>query len=90
MRKTFIYFTAYVGKKGIDDMITSQQVYHKLELLDPLQRETVSEFIDFLLSKQPVAPSEKKAILLQTSVWSEDSLQQIEEVQEENIYVTRS
>ena len=62
-------------------MITSQQVYHKLELLDPLQRETVSEFIDFLLSKHPVASSDKKAILLHTSVWSEESLQQIEQVQ---------
>ena len=64
-------------------MITSQQVYHKLELLDPLQRATVSEFIDFLLSKQPVASPDKKAILLHTSVWSDDSLQQIEQVQKD-------
>lgn len=64
-------------------MNTSQQVYHKLELLDPFQRETVSEFIDFLLSKQPVVSSDKKTILLGTSVWSEEHLQQVEEIQKD-------
>ena len=62
-------------------MITQQQLYKKFELLDPLQRETVSEFIDFLLSKHRISQLDKKTLLLRTSVWSEESIKQIEEVQ---------
>ena len=64
-------------------MITSQQLYEKFELLDSHQRETVYEFIDFLLNKQRIKHSEKKALLLRTSVWSEGSVKQIENVQKD-------
>jgi hypothetical protein len=64
-------------------MLTQQQLYHKVELLDLQQRETVSEFIDFLLSKRPLPTPDKKTVLLQTSVWNEESIKRIEDVQKE-------
>ncbi len=65
-------------------MVTAQQLSTKFELLDPFQRQTVSTFIDFLLRDRPVVKaSDKKAILLRTSVWSEESIQQIEKVRKE-------
>ncbi len=64
-------------------MITSEKISEKCEQLDPLQRKTVSEFIDFLLSKHPSPHRDKKALLLHTSVWSDEDIQSIEEVQKE-------
>ena len=64
-------------------MITSEKIYEKCGLLDPLQRETVSEFIDFLLSKHPVCRHDKKSLLLQTSVWNNEDIQAIEEAQKD-------
>ena len=65
-------------------MLTAQQLSIKFELLDPFQRQTVSKFIDFLLKDRPVVPeSDKKAILLRTSVWNDESIQQIEDVPKE-------
>jgi hypothetical protein len=64
-------------------MLTQQQLYHKVKLLDLRQRETVSEFIDFLLSKRPLATPDKKTLLLRTSVWDEESIKRIEDVQKE-------
>jgi hypothetical protein len=63
-----------------EPMITSEEISEKCEQLDPLQRETVSEFIDFLLSKHPSPRCDKKALLLRTSVWSDEDIQSIEEV----------
>ncbi len=64
-------------------MITSQQVSEKFELLDPLQRETVSQFIDFLLYQNHLANTDKKALLLRTSIWTEEDVHAIEEVQKD-------
>ncbi len=59
-------------------MVTAQQLSTKFELLDPFQRQTVSTFIDFLLKERPVVQtSDKKAILLRTSVWSDESIRKI-------------
>ncbi|GAK48796.1 hypothetical protein U14_00003 [Candidatus Moduliflexus flocculans] len=63
-------------------MITTQQLSKKCELLDPIQRETVAEFIDFLIVRHQKPTSDKKAILLQTSVWDEESLRQVQEAQQ--------
>ncbi len=66
-------------------MIASEVLLQKCEQLDPLERKTVAEFIDFLLSqhRDPNASADKKAILARTSVWDEASLQQIEEVRQD-------
>ena len=63
-------------------MITTLQLSKKCELLDPIQRETVAEFVDFLLARHQKTSSDKKAILLRTSVWEEESLQKILEAQQ--------
>ena len=64
-------------------MITSETISEKCELLDPSQRETVFEFIDFLLHKHQRSCSDKRDLLLQTSVWSEEDIRPIEEVQKD-------
>ena len=63
-------------------MITTQQLSQKCELLDPIQRETVAEFVDFLLARHQKASADKQAILLRTSVWEEESLRKILEAQQ--------
>jgi hypothetical protein len=65
-------------------MITTQQVSEKFELLDPPQKQTVYEFILFLLSKpRGHTISEDKQILLHTTVWTERDIQRIHEVQQD-------
>lgn len=63
-------------------MITTQQLSQKCELLDPIQRETVAEFVDFLLARHQKTSADKKTILLRTTVWEEESLQKIQEAQQ--------
>ncbi|GAK60821.1 hypothetical protein U27_00719 [Candidatus Vecturithrix granuli] len=62
-------------------MLTQQQLYRKVELLDLRQRETVSEFIDFLLSKRALPVPDSKTLLLRTSMWNEENIKRIEDVQ---------
>ena len=57
-------------------MITEQQIVNKIHLLNPLQMQTVSAFLDFLLSKQ--TDSKSLAALLNISTWDTQSLQEIE------------
>jgi hypothetical protein len=57
-------------------MITAQQLSAKFELLDPVQRQTVAEFIDVLLRNHPAQTADTKAALLHTSVWSDESIHQ--------------
>ncbi|KPA17024.1 hypothetical protein MHK_002760, partial [Candidatus Magnetomorum sp. HK-1] len=52
-------------------------------LLDHQQRETVFLFINFLLSKKTVNKSNNKHVLLNTSVWNENDIQSIEQVQKD-------
>lgn len=63
--------------------ILEEQIVYKIGLLDPIQKQTVYSFIDFLLSEQSVKPSSvQQASLLQVSVWEEEALAQIEETQQ--------
>ncbi len=68
----------------MQDIITAQQLTETFELLEPPQKQTVYEFMTFLLSRHRVHPiQESKQLLLQTSVWSEHEIQRIYDVQEE-------
>ena len=64
-------------------MLTSEQVCEKFEQLDLFEQKIVSEFIEFLLSKHQSTTFDKKAVLLNTSIWDNGSLQPIEEVRRE-------
>lgn len=62
---------------------TPQQITEKLELLPLPQRETVFALIKRLLNQNEARESaEKKALLLQASVWSEGDVRNVREVQE--------
>ena len=68
-------------------MVSNQQLFDKLVSLDPAQQQIAYEFIDFLLSKRakknpvknPVKKKSKNEFLLQTSVWSDEDIQPIED-----------
>lgn len=60
--------------------IAEKQIYQKLNLLNPLQRQEVDDFIEFLLRRKPVPEIDKKQVLLNISVWSEEDIQAIEDV----------
>ena len=62
---------------------TPQQIAEKLELLPLPLRETVFELINRLLNQSEARGSaDKKGLLLQTSVWSEDDVRNVREAQE--------
>lgn len=68
----------------MQSVITTQEVTRKLDLLDPPQKQTVYEFITFLLRRRPgQKTSEDKHLLLQTSVWSEEDVQRVYDAQQE-------
>lgn len=62
-------------------MISNQQLFEKFVLLDSTQRQAVYEFINTLLSKQPIKKEPSADFLLQTSVWNDDDIQLIEDAQ---------
>lgn len=63
--------------------ILDQEIIEKLGQLTPAQKQTVGEFIDFLLSRQSQQPDARQAALLDVSVWDEQAIQKIEAVQQE-------
>lgn len=65
------------------NVVSINQFNEKLYLLDHQQRETVFLFINFLLSKKTINKSNNKHVLLNTSVWSENDIQSIEQVQKD-------
>jgi hypothetical protein len=65
------------------NVVSISQFNEKLYLLDHQQRETVFLFINFLLSKKSINKSSNKQVLLNTSVWNENDIQSIEQVQKE-------
>ena len=62
--------------------ISKDQLWTKLEQLNPFQQQTVMALIDSLLSTQTVIQQRDKASLLNLSVWTEEDLQLIEEAQD--------
>ncbi len=60
-----------VEKKGeiMHDIITAQQLTETFELLEPTQKQTVDEFMTFLLSRHRVYPiQEGKQLLLDSKI----------------------
>lgn len=55
----------------------------KIEMLDQDGQQKVSHFIDFLLDRQSDSRRQNRESLLQTSVWSENDIQMIEEAGQE-------
>ncbi len=68
----------------MQSVVTAQQLTEKIELLDPPQRETVYRFISSILSNLDGRDAAaKRQLLLETSVWSEEDVRQIQEAQED-------
>jgi hypothetical protein len=60
-----------------------QEIIEKFGQLTSVQKQTVREFIDFLLSKQATRPDAHQLALLNVSIWDEQAIQKIEAVQQE-------
>jgi hypothetical protein len=61
--------------------ISKEQLWEKLEQLNPFYHQTVAALIDSLLKTQAVVDKRDKSRLLNVSVWSELDIQQLKEVQ---------
>jgi hypothetical protein len=73
------------GSEGIfttQAAVFEQQIMQKIGQLTPVQKQTVYEFVDFLLSKQAQQPAARRAALLQVSVWDEQAIQEIQAAQQ--------
>ena len=62
--------------------ITREQLWEKLGQLDPFQQQTVAHFIDSLLQPNTPAPKRSKKSLLALSVWTDEDIAAIQEVQD--------
>ena len=62
--------------------ISKEQLWEKLNLLDPFQQQTVLGLINSWLEAQPAAANRDKRRLLALSVWTDEDVQRIEEAQE--------
>ena len=61
--------------------ISKEQLWAKLDLLNAFQQQTVVAYIDSLLKTQTAVDKRDKSRLLTLSVWTEQDLQPIEEAQ---------
>ena len=61
--------------------ISKEQLWAKLDLLNAFQQQTVVAYIDSLLKTQTAVDKRDKSRLLTLSVWTERDLQPIEEAQ---------
>lgn len=62
--------------------ISKEQLWAKLEQLPPFQQQTVMALIDALLNRQTVVDKQDKKSLLALSSWTEEDLQPIYEAQD--------
>lgn len=63
--------------------LLDQLISQKLLWLTQQQKQTIYDFINFLLSTRPALPKPQKSDLLKISVWSDEDVQKIEEVQKQ-------
>lgn len=61
--------------------ITNQQIFQKIEDLDYTEKKEINDFIDFLISRKKEKDLDKKKVLENISVWSEDEVKEIETIQ---------
>lgn len=66
----------------MQDIISNHNMTEKINLLTPSEKETVYNFIDFLLSKNHTKKKDKKS-LLNVSVWNDKDIEVIEEARKE-------
>ena len=69
------------SEQQMQQIISKEQLWAKLNLLNPFQQQTVVAFIDTLLKTQTAVDKRDKSRLLTLSVWTEQDLQPIEEAQ---------
>jgi hypothetical protein len=62
--------------------ILKEQLWEKLEQLNPFQQQTVLAFVDSLINTQLTTGKRDKSQLLNLSVWTEEDIQPIQEAQE--------
>ncbi len=60
--------------------MVEEQIVEKISLLDPIQKKTVYDFVNFLLSQQTQTGQDTSA-LLNVSIWEEEAIEAVEEVQ---------
>lgn len=65
----------------MQQIISKEQLWAKLNLLNSFQQQTVVALIDALLKTQTTVEKRDKSRLLTLSVWTEQDLQPIEEAQ---------
>jgi hypothetical protein len=62
--------------------MTREQLWDKLGQLDPFQQQSVADFVEFLLRTKTPAGKRNKKELLTLSVWTDEDIAQIQEVQD--------
>ena len=65
----------------MQQIISKEQLWAKLNLLNSFQQQTVVALIDALLKTQTTVEKRDKSRLLTLSVWTEQDFQPIEEAQ---------
>lgn len=66
----------------MQQVITKEQLWEKLDLLNPLQQQSVLAFIDSLVKAQSTVDKRDKHQLLTLSAWTEEDIQPIQEAQD--------
>lgn len=69
-------------EKMMADFVLERAVQEKLKLLNAGQIQTVIAFVDRLIREKSVSLDEKRNKLLAVSVWSDEDILMIEQVQE--------
>ena len=66
----------------MQQIISKEQLWEKIELLNPFQQQTVVALIDALLITQTLVGKRDKTRLLTVSAWSEQDIQPIDAAQD--------
>ena len=66
----------------MQQILSKDDLWHKFEELDAVQREVVATFIESLHAGKSAAKRVDKSQLLTASVWDEGDVKQIEDAQE--------
>ncbi len=64
-------------------MLSNEVLLEKFQRLDDSEKIILQNFIDSSLNIRQLPHSRQKEVLLQTSVWDEESIQEVESVREE-------
>lgn len=64
-------------------MHSNEALLKKINCLDDVEKAIIQSFIESSLKRRELSLSRQKEILLQTSVWDEESIQHIESVRED-------